>query len=52
MRSGAGADIQASAEMEGSVVEEACDDWVKDKKEEKVDDLRSKAAEMKLLKIK
>ena len=52
LRSGAGADIQASAEMEGSVVEEACDDCKKDKKEEKVDDLRSKAAEMKLLKNK
>ena len=52
LRSGAGADIQASAEMKGSVVEEECDDCKKSKKEEKADDLRSKAAEMKLLKNK
>tara|TARA_B100000035_G_scaffold77944_1_gene65082 strand:+ start:971 stop:2329 length:1359 start_codon:yes stop_codon:yes gene_type:complete len=60
LRSGAGADIQASAEMEGSVVEEDCGNCSNCdgkgcticEKKDKVDDLRSKAAEMKLLKNK
>ena len=60
LRSGAGADIQASAEMEGSVVEEDCGNCSNCggkgcticEKKDKVDDVRSKAAEMKLLKNK